>query len=59
MLIDCSQEEDDRLFEVLKAKTKSEFWSSLDWIMQQKGIYRTMESENIAFLLDRLDDFLE
>ena len=37
----------------------SELWNSLDWIVLQKGIYRTMESEHIAYLLDRLDEFLE
>lgn len=31
----------------------------MDEIMEEKGIYRTIGSEHIAFLLDRMDEYLE
>ncbi|KAL4503248.1 hypothetical protein ABPG72_000854 [Tetrahymena utriculariae] len=51
--------EDEALFEQLKSQSLEQFWQNIDSIVDKKGIYRTMESDHIAFFLDRLDQLLE
>lgn len=53
------QVEDHALFGRLRALSKEGLLKELPNLKNERGVYRTMESEHIAFLLDSLDGLLE